>query len=207
MKKEKTGQKKTKGEKTKQKLFTSAAKLFNQYDFDEVTVDRIVEAAGVAKGTFYIYFESKDALIASFVSDYVSKVDNDYRAVLDSFSPDTSASQTLLRLIGKIADTLTGTIGCQSMRALYKILLTDAIDVNAVKGYNRDLYQMFSDVLKSGLEQEEFSFELSRDELTRHFVIAIRGISYEWCVRYPDFDLKTQALSHFQILLDGIQKR
>ena len=146
-------------------------------------------------------------MIASFVSDYVSKVDNDYRAVLDSFSPDTSASQTLLRLIGKIADTLTGTIECQSMRTVYKILLTDAIDVNAVKKYDRDLYQMFSDVLESGVERGEFSFELSLDELTRHFVMAIRGISYEWCIRYPDFDLKAQALSHFQILLDGIHTR
>ncbi len=36
MKKEKTERKTTKGEKTKQKLFSSAAKLFSQYDFDEV---------------------------------------------------------------------------------------------------------------------------------------------------------------------------
>ena len=46
--------------------------MFNQYDFDEVTVDRIVEAAG-GIGTFYIYF-NQGRIIASFVSDYVSKV-------------------------------------------------------------------------------------------------------------------------------------
>lgn len=207
MKKETTGRKTTKGEKTKQKLFTSAAKLFNQYDFDEVTVDRIVETAGVAKGTFYIYFESKDALIAAFVSDYVGKVDDDYRVVLDSYPPDTPASQMLLGLISKIADTLTGIIGCPSMRTVYKILLTDAMDMNAVKKYDRDLYQMFADVLERGIKRGEFSPELSLEELTRHFVMAIRGISYEWCIRYPDFDLKAQALSHFQLLLYGIQAK
>ena len=41
-----------KGEKTKQRLFETAARLFDQYDFDDVSVDAIVEAAGVAKGTF-----------------------------------------------------------------------------------------------------------------------------------------------------------
>lgn len=207
MKKENTTRKKTKGKKTKQKLFASAAELFNQYDFHEVTVDRIVEAAGVAKGTFYIYFESKDALIAAFLSDYVKKVDTDYRAVLDSFSPDMPVSQMTLGLIGKIVDTLTETIGCQSMRTVYKILLTDAMDMNVIKGYDRDLYQIFYDVLECGIKRGEFSSELSLEELTRHFVMAIRGISYEWCIRYPDFDLKAQALTHFQMLLNGIKSR
>jgi AcrR family transcriptional regulator len=205
MKNEETGRKKQKGEKTKRKLFNTAVRLFNQYDFGEVTVDRIVEAAGVAKGTFYIYFESKDALIAAFLLDYVNRVDTDYRATLDSFPSDTNASQILLSLISKIADTLTGTIGCQSMRTVYKLQLADTMDMSAVKGYDRELYGMFADLLERGIERGEFSPILPLNELTRHFVMAIRGLSYEWCIRYPDFDLKAQALSHFQILLDGIK--
>lgn len=200
-----TNRKTTNGEKTKQKLFSSAARLFNQYDFKEVTVDKIVEDAGVAKGTFYIYFESKDALIAAFLTDYVRKTDMDYRAVLDSFLPDTPASQILLGLVGKIADTLTNTIGCTSMRTVYKLMLSSTLDMSSIKGYDRELYLLFSDLLKRGAEQREFKLGLSRNELARHFVMAIRGLSYEWCIRYPDFDLKAQALSHFQILLNGIK--
>ena len=194
-----------KGEKTKQKLFTAAAMLFNQYDFAEVTVDRIVEEAGVAKGTFYIYFESKDALIAAFISEYASKVDTGYRAVLDSFPPGTSSSQIILGLISKIADTLSDIIGYTGMRTVYQLLLTGDTNVGAVKGYNRDLYQIFYDVLECGVKRGEFNSELTLEEMTRHFVMAIRGISYEWCIRYPDFDLKAQALTHFQILLNGIK--
>lgn len=205
LKKEENRRKTEKGEKTKQKLYTAAASLFSQHDFREVTVDRIVEEAGVAKGTFYIYFESKDALIASFLLDYVRKLDIDYRAVLDSFPTDTSNSRILLGLISKIADTLTEVIGCSSMRTVYKLLMTDEIDMDAVKGYNRDLYKIFAEMLKRGIESGEFHTTLSLDELTRHFVMAIRGICYEWCIRYPDFDLKAQALAHFQILLDGLK--
>ncbi len=196
-----------KGEKTKQKLFVSAAELFNQYDFNEVTVDSIVEAAGVAKGTFYIYFESKDALIAAFISDYVSKVDTDYRAFLETYPPDTTATKMLMGLIGKIADTLSDIIGYASMRTVYKLMMTDTIDLSAIKGFNRELYQMFVDVLERGTERGEFNPTFSLNELSQHFVIAIRGLSYEWCIRYPLFALKAQALSHFQILLDGIKVR
>lgn len=207
MKKEETRRKKEKGEKTKQKLFIAATMLFNQYGFRGITVDRIVEEAGVAKGTFYIYFESKDALIAAFISDYVRKVDTDYRVILDSFSPDTSSSQILLGLSGKIADTLTEIIGYTSMRTVYQLLLTDDIDVGAVKEYARDLYHIFAVVLERGMERGEFISPLSLHELARHFVMAIRGLTYEWCIRYPDFDLKSQALTHFQMLLNGIKSR
>lgn len=193
-----------KGEKTKHKLFESAVALFEQYDFDKVSVDAIVEAAGVAKGTFYIYFESKDALILSFLSEYVHDIDADYKAHLDSLPTGTTASDMLLSLLAKIADVLTDTIGYNKMRVIYKLQLARTVDMETVKGYNRELYKIFSHVLKMGMELKEFSTEIPLDTLTKHFVMAIRGISYEWCIRYPNFDLKEQILTHFQLLLSGI---
>ncbi len=79
--------------------------------------------------------------------------------------------------------------------------------MNEVMTYNRDLYRMFDDVLSKGIERGEFRTDLPRVVLTRHFVMAIRGLSYEWCIRYPDFDLKQEALAHFKLLLTGIQTR
>ncbi|MEL7654546.1 MAG: hypothetical protein AAGU75_01410 [Bacillota bacterium] len=64
-----------------------------------------------------------------------------------------------------------------------------------------------ADVLGRGVEQGEFDTGLSIDDLTKHFVMAIRGLVYEWCIRYPDFDLRGQALAHFKILLDGISAK
>ncbi|MBR0599827.1 TetR/AcrR family transcriptional regulator [Sinanaerobacter chloroacetimidivorans] len=205
--KEKTSHRKEQAAETKRKLYESAGQLFGQYEFEDVTVDDIVEAAGVSKGTFYVHFESKDALIASFLSDYVSGVDAEYKAHLDSFPAGTKASDMLLSLISKIAEVLTGTIGYNRMRIVYKVQLTGAVNMEAIKGYNRELYKMFADVLKLGIERGEFRTELPLDTLTKHFVMAIRGISYEWCLRYPDFDLEEQALAHFKILLDGINTR
>ncbi len=49
--------------KTREKLVRSAMELFAKKGFDKTTVDEIVARAGVAKGTFYLYFKSKDDLI------------------------------------------------------------------------------------------------------------------------------------------------
>lgn len=198
--------KKEKGKKTKQKLLDTAAELFERYDFDAVTVDAIVEAAGIAKGTFYIYFESKDALIATLISDYVNSVDADYKAHLDSLPPGTSASDMLLSLITKIADVLICTIGYHRMRIVYKVQITGVLNMNSVNGYNRKLYHIFADVLSKGIEQGEFSTHIPVEIMTKHFVMSMRGLSYEWCIRYPDFNLKEQALLHFQLLLNGIRE-
>lgn len=202
---EAANRKKEKGKLTRQKLLDAATHLFQQHGFDAVSVDAIVEAAGVSKGTFYIYFESKDTLILDFLTGYVASVDADYRAHLDLLSAEASASETLLALAEKIVDVLTGTIGYQSMRIVYKSMLGENVDMDTVKGYNRALYQLFADILARGIEHGEFRTELSPDTLARHFVMAVRGLSYEWCIRYPDFDLKEQALVHVEILLRGIQ--
>jgi len=196
-----------KGERTMRKLFESAALLFSNHEFDDVTVDAIVEAAGVSKGTFYIYFESKDALIAAFLSDYVSKVDAEYKSHLDSHPDGTTASELILSLTAKIVDMITIKIGYNRMKTVYKVMLTDTIDMDTIKGYNRHLYQLFASVLERGMERGEFHTPFSIDILARQFVMAIRGLCYEWCIRYPKFDLEEQAFTHIQIMLNGIKEK
>ncbi len=53
---------------TKQALLEAAEILFMQKSVDKVTVAQITRLAGVAKGTFYLYFDSKDALVWDFAA-------------------------------------------------------------------------------------------------------------------------------------------
>lgn len=204
MGKEKLSVRKEQAAETKRKLFESAQKLFVERDFAEVSVDNIVEEAGVSKGTFYVHFESKDALIASIISDYASRIDLNYKAFLDSLSPSMPASDVLLAMSRNIADLLVNTIGYEMMRTVYQLQLTRAVDMDAIKGYSRELYKMFSDILEQGIRRGEFKTDLPLETLSRHFVMAIRGLCYEWCIRYPNFELKEEVAAHFQILLNGI---
>ena len=194
----------SKAEDTKQKIYKSAEELFSSRAYHEVSVDEIVKLAGVAKGSFYLHFSSKDALITAFISDYVARVDVDYQNFLDSFPEHTPAKEMLLALIGKIADVLIDRIGVASMQAVYKAQITHDFDTRAVSSYNRNIYKMFHNILEQGVMRGEFKTNVPVDTLTMHFMMAIRGVTYEWCIRYPNFDYKTQALAHFRLLLNGI---
>lgn len=48
-------------------LVEAATRLFADADFDAVTIARVAEVAGVAKGTAYIYFATKEALFLELV--------------------------------------------------------------------------------------------------------------------------------------------
>lgn len=49
--------------RTRRKLVDAAERLFAEQSFDDTTVSEICDAAGVAKGTFYLHFPRKEDLL------------------------------------------------------------------------------------------------------------------------------------------------
>lgn len=56
---------KKKNRNIKGKIIVAAWKLFYEQGYDDTTVEEIIEAAETSKGSFYHYFEGKDALLSS----------------------------------------------------------------------------------------------------------------------------------------------
>ncbi len=122
----------------------------------------------------------------------------------DSLPSDMPASGMLLAIAEKIADVLTGTIGYEILKKVYQMQLIKDVDMGTVIDYNRELYAIFSRLLEAGLRRGEFKTDIPLEILSKHFVMAIRGLCYEWCIRYPKFDLKEEIAVHCKMLLHGI---
>lgn len=52
--------------KTRGRIREAANRLFLEHGFEDTTVDSIVEAANVSKGTFYTYFKRKEDLLLEY---------------------------------------------------------------------------------------------------------------------------------------------
>ena len=126
---------KIQAEETKKRIFETARQLFQEQGFENVSVDSVVEAAGVSKGAFYVHFNSKDALAAILINECVNEVDLDYKSYLKTLHPATPISDILIALTGKIADVIAYTIGCDNMKVLYKAHLTKTVDTTSAISY------------------------------------------------------------------------
>ncbi len=65
----------------RERITRNAAELFAAKGYHGTTIDEIVQATGIAKGTFYIYFDSKEELLVEVVKrlidDTLEKIDRE----------------------------------------------------------------------------------------------------------------------------------
>jgi AcrR family transcriptional regulator len=65
---------KGKGARTRSKLVQAAEEVFNTFGYYDASIVKITEAAGVAQGTFYVYFRSKKEIFDEVVADLNRRV-------------------------------------------------------------------------------------------------------------------------------------
>ncbi|HKE73388.1 MAG TPA: helix-turn-helix domain-containing protein [Acidimicrobiales bacterium] len=71
------------GAERKQQLLDAAARLFAEQGYAATRVVDIVEAAGVAKGLFYWYFDNKEALFRELASEIRRRLRRQQAAAID----------------------------------------------------------------------------------------------------------------------------
>jgi len=64
----------SRGAATRQRLLEAAENVFAELGYHEASIVKITEAAGVAQGTFYLYFASKQEIFEELVRDLNRRV-------------------------------------------------------------------------------------------------------------------------------------
>ena len=59
---------------TRDKLLRVARDVFEEDGFDGASISRIVESANVSRGTFYLYFESKEDIFRTLATELLTQV-------------------------------------------------------------------------------------------------------------------------------------
>jgi AcrR family transcriptional regulator len=67
-----------------QEILAAARQLLDQHGLEAMTMEEIAAAAGVAKGTLYLYFQSKDDLIQALITMVGKNILKDLEAALQA---------------------------------------------------------------------------------------------------------------------------
>ena len=88
-----------KGERRKLELLQIAYKLFITKGYENTSVDDIIEAAGIAKGTYYYYFESKEQTLEEVIG---MMIDQETEAARQVLTAPISVPEKIVGIIASI---------------------------------------------------------------------------------------------------------
>ena len=91
-----------KGEKRKQELLQIAYGMFLTQGYENTSVDEIIEAAGIAKGTYYYYFQSKEQMLEAVIGMMIEAEAEVARQVLASEMP---VPQKIVGIVSSVRPT------------------------------------------------------------------------------------------------------
>lgn len=89
-------------------IVRAALRTLQDEGYDAVTVDRVIDAAKISKGTFYHYFPSKDALVEAALVEVVNEVVGDLLARPSDApaEPETTDQEPRSGATGRLATIL-----------------------------------------------------------------------------------------------------
>jgi AcrR family transcriptional regulator len=145
------------GERTLRKILDAARDEFGDRGFSDSSVVGITQRAGVALGTFYTYFDSKEALFQALVRDMSSQVRDHVAPALkeaqDTLDGERSALDSFLRF-------------ARSHRDVYRIIdEAEFVDPAAYREHYETTAKRIAARLSAGREKGEIAADFSDEEL------------------------------------------
>lgn len=104
-------------------ILHSARDVFAKVGYARATVDDIVRDAGVARGTFYLYFDDKRETLEELIRRFGVKISSAIVRIATD-DPENSVAE-------QVVQNIRGIIGvCLEEHSMTKILFTDAVGVD-----------------------------------------------------------------------------
>lgn len=134
-------------EERRKEILAAAKRRFSEKGYHATTVSDIIAAAGIARGTFYLYFDSKRAIFEALLDQLFIVFRGSLRRI------DVSAG-TLDSVFAQVYANVDGIIGTFiANRELTKILLSEAVGLDAeFDGKLFDFYGRLNTLLRTSLE-------------------------------------------------------
>lgn len=187
-------------------IMEASMREFAEYGFERARLDRIAEAAGIAKGTIYLYYPSKEALFLSAAEEHVVRVMAEGETRMEGFAGTTED------LLVQLLQSLYAQLAEGRAQTLLRILIAEGDRIPHVVEKYHDMAirrgaLLIRRILERGVARGEVAHNAIRDN--PHIVIApaIFYALYSMMFgRIEALDRDSYFRAHVALVLHGVGK-
>lgn len=184
---------------TKGKIINAAWDLFYEQGYENTTVEEIIEKSKTSKGSFYHYFEGKDALLGSL--SYI--FDEEYERLQNSLPSCMSCLEKLLYLNSELFAVIEDRIDIDLLTRLYSTQLVTKGEKHLLDS-KRLYYKLLKRIVSDGQTNGEFTKDMTVNEIVKIYAMCERALIYDWCLCNGEYSLCSYAKKTMPMFLSRI---
>lgn len=185
-----------KAELTKTLLFNTSIRLFKEQGYVNTTVSSICKAAGVAKGTFYIHYESKESIIKQSYYFNLTQFMEKHFVYQPDIKEKAEIKQSIIQFL-TLELAFAETMGIETTTLAFTFNLGDSLKGKDLHFSNRHFTKVLYQLIDQ-LDQNE-----NKEYLFNTFESLVRGIMATWCFSEGKFDLMKDGEKMIRDMVDG----
>ncbi len=186
------------GRNTKGKIVAAAWKLFYEQGYDDTTIEDIVFESETSKGSFYHYFDGKDALLSSL--SYL--FDEKYEQLTETLDDTMTCFQQLMYLNRELFGMIESSISVDLLARLYSSQLITSGEKHLLDR-RRVYYKLLKQITVKAQEKGEIKPEITVNEFVKAYALCERALIYDWCICNGEYSLKKYGETMMPMFLQG----
>ena len=183
-----------------QAIIEAAIKVIAKYGYHSSQVSRIAREAGVADGTIYLYFESKEDLLISLFRNkmglFTNEAPNELKGLKDPF-------EILARLISKHFSKLQANRNLASVLQI-QLRQSELSIRQSISEIVQEYYQLIEKFVRYGIEEGSFRQDID-PVIAREIIFGcLDQVSTCWVLSNSKYDLTERASPVYHLLAQGL---
>ncbi|MBM7566811.1 TetR/AcrR family transcriptional regulator [Paenibacillus sacheonensis] len=189
-------QRELKKEQTRTRIKEAAMSLFSEQGYEPTTVEAIAKLAGVAKGTFFNYFSSKDDLLCDLQGIFAI---SEAGKLKDTPGPLVPRLQLLVFELVKRFE-----MNKPLTRALFQAMLSRDSALNTHNKLLNALSEALLPLILQAQENGEIRKDMPAEMLAQQAFQSYFGTLIIWAMEEGDEPLDTRMTMSFELFFKGI---
>ncbi len=191
-------------EERRSQILEAASAVFARLGFHQARMDDIAQEAGLSKGALYLYYNSKDAIIAALLRFFFDRELGMLRRLLQAGS-EQSAREQLLMVNRRMGEAMKW---MEAMRPIafefYAIAARQKNVRQFLKEYFKEYRELLAVLIQRGVESGEFK-PLDAQSVAITVAALYEGLVLLWMVDPQAVQWEKASEESLRLLLGGLQ--